>query len=280
MNEREFRNLIRQQIIEKFDREVKSKLMIQGHEVTPISESNLREYIRKKLKDKFLFEQSENDDQGEVNDEALKSLEDLNSEVMSMAQAAAREAEKISKEKQGEQPKNEGVGLFIAGLALGIPGILNLAAKLARKIRAEINLIQWGSADAIAKQGDKVINVPTKEEGATLDKWAENTHHFYIKALSLPAVPFVGKERAKKFGVALYATLLAGIAIASLGTASVEAYHGLKTAVEGFGAAYEAAHGAHAGLEAAELAAPLRAALLALGEKTVAGVIKVGSASA
>lgn len=235
MTEKELRLLVRRQILERFE----SK------------------------KDYLLREQKEEKVDPEI-EKAAKELSGLDNLMISLIKGSVT--------KENDKKKDESISA-IAGLVIGLPGLIELLGKMAKLLAKGLNKVTK------SKKFDE------EKEGKTFEHAAHALHKKYISWLKpvakLAFKKAVGKDekKAEVYAQVLYAVLLAVVAGHALIGAGVGIAHGFEELGHTFHTAYEAAHGAHAGYETTSMANALKAALAAVGEREAAAEIATAAAS-
>jgi len=224
MKEQELRALIRESIIERF-----------------------------KVKSKLIKENADSQDE-----EILHDLTSMHSAIEKLAASVMSNAKSTDNKKQ-----TESVAMTAGGVLLGLPGLLEMMAKLAKVIRKKLNKY-------------KETGVTEEEEGKTFEKWAHTTHKFYIDRIFSPIVKVIFKKyvgndpkKVKTYATVLYAVILAAVAGDAVGTAGAHAWHGLKDLGHTFNTAYEALHGFHGVIDATKMSHAIMTAFEVIGEEVV-----------
>lgn len=260
MTERELRENVRKQILQNFHENKDSFIKRKD---TTISLSELRTIVRSELI-KRLNEEKEESSKDE--EEAAEELDGLDAAMQNLIKTGMQNIQNSSKKK------DEALGTVIS-LAVAAPGFLSLMS---------------GAAKLIAKGFNKITKskkFDPEQEGKTFEHAAHHLHEKYIKWLK-PVVKMVFKKqiagdekKAEIYAQVVYAVILAAVATHALGGAA----SGVMESIKGLGdiahTAYEAAHGMHVTMEVNQMAAGVRAALAAIGEKEAARELATAAAS-
>ena len=213
---------------------------------------------------KRLLEQSKKEDLDV--EKAVDQLNDLDNAMKDLIKGSVKK-EKSNKDDSGVK-KTESLSM-VAGLAIGLPGLLELLGKMAKLLAKGLNKIT----------GSK--NFDEKKEGKTFEHAAHSLHKKYISWLKpIAKLAFkkqVGKDekKAELYAQVMYAVLLAAVATHAMAGAAQGAVHGFKEMGHIFHTAFEAAHSSHAGVETVSIVNAMKAALIALGETEAANEISV-----
>lgn len=252
MTEQELRESVRYQILQNFH-EKKSIFMNRIDEKNSITLNELRSMVRRELVNR-LKEGEEKKVDSEVVD-ATDELNNLDADMKSLIKGS------VKKEK-GDK-KTEQVSAIL-GLVMGLPGLLELLSKMSKLLAKGLNKVT------------KNKNFDEKKEGATFEHAAHSLHKKYISWLKpvakLAFKKRIGKDekKAEIYAQVMYAVILAVVAGHALVGAGTGLLHGFEEMGHAFHAAFEAAHGVHAGTEVTSIGNAMRAALAAVGETEAA----------
>ena len=227
-----------------------------------MTENELREIIREQILTRFhtkksrLVEATEKDDEVDSDvQQAVDQLKGLDASMVSLIKGSVKKDKNVKKTEQAS---------LIAGLVIGLPGLLELLSKMAKLLAKGMNKVT------------KNKHFDEKKEGETFEHAAHALHKKYIGWLK-PVVKiafkkYVGKDekKAEIYAQVLYAVLLAVVAGHALTGAGTGITHGFKEMGHFFHVAYEAAHGTHVSFEVAKIASAMKAALAAVGEAQAA----------
>jgi hypothetical protein len=251
MTEQELRESVRRQILQNFH-ENKDALLRKNEKRSTISLNELRSIVRSELVKRLKEGEDKNSSDTET---AAEELDSLDSTMKGLIQSTLQ---------SGEKKKDESLTAMAAGLAIGLPGLLELMSKMAKLLAKGLNKVT------------KSNKFDPEKEGKTFEHAAHNLHHKYIGWLK-PVVKVAFKKqiagddkKAEIYAQVVYAVLLATIATHALVGAGTGLMHGAKELGQVFHTAYEAAHGTHAGVETVQIGSALRAAFAAVGEKAAA----------
>lgn len=266
MTEHELRSNVRRQIILNFH---ENKDHLAARENDKVSLLEVRRQVRKELL-RRLNEEAEAPDDADV-EMAAEKLDGLDSLVKGIIGTGLQKIQK-GPDSDGKK-KTEAIGTVVT-FALAAPGLLDLMSKLAKLIAKGLQKVT------------KSKKFDPEQEGKTFEHAAHHLHHKYIKWL-VPVVKVVFKKqiagdqkKAEIYAEVLYAVILAAIAGHAIMGAGAGILEGLKNMGHIFHTAYEAAHGAHVGLEVSQMGSGIRAALAAIGEKEAAAELTQSLAAA
>ena len=264
MTEQELRSNVRRQIILNFEENKKMLSERVGIKNT-ITLSELRSIVRSELVRRLREADEKQDPEVE---KAVDQMVTLNSQMAAIASQFEQPQNDV-----GDEGKKKSESLFATGVGLliGLPGLFHVMSKMASFAAKTFNKI-GGKFDP-------------EKEGETFHHWAEKTHKFYIDSILTPIVKKafkkqIGKDekKARVYAEVLYAVLLASVAIhAGVEIVSHTSFSSLGGVIQ---TAYEAAHGAEAGLTSTSMLARLRAAFDAVNEIQAVKAIQVASAAA
>lgn len=254
MTEKELRENVRRQILQNFHENKRTATVVTANNKLSLTE--LRTIVRQELVKRLNEQKSDADLKS-----AAEMMNDLDPAVKNTIVASLQDIKKSGKKK------DEALGTTAVTLALAAPGLLSLMSKLAKLVAKGLQKIT------------KSKKFDPDNEGKTFEHAAHSLHKKYIKWLT-PVVKVVFKKqiagddkKAEVYAQVVYAVLLAGVAAHAFAGAGAGIMHGLEDMGHIFHTAYEAAHGAHVGLEVGQMGSGIRAALAAIGEKQAASEI-------